>query len=540
MSAVLLIATVLVPLAMALGCISARWRRHVPGALPFAPAPGLLAAVFAADTPPLVLNERLDLSFALDLPGALLLGASALLWIGAGAYVRAYLRTDRALGGFSIFWLLTLAGSLGVFLAGDLASFYVLYALVSLAAGGLVAHDRTAKAWRATGIYLALAILSEVLLLLGFAMLAVPAPGTSLAIDHVLAAWRTAPLRDLTLGLLVAGFGLKMGLLPLHVWLPIAHPAAPMPASAVLSGAIVKAGVIGLIRFLPGDVLPGWGGVLLALGFATAFYAVAIGVTQRNPKTVLAYSTVSQMGVVATLLGLGLQSGAAAAPAVTAFYAVHHILAKGALFLAVGVMAATGVRKRWQVLLPASVIALGFGGLPLTGGAMAKLAGKALPASDLTTALAAVSAIGSTALMAHFLRRLAADGAPQGDMAAPAGLTLPWLTLAALSVAVPWALYPLLDGGPVAEAWSAVTLLDGLWPVLVGLVLVAILSALGDRLPAVPEGDIIGPALRGGGGLMRRMEPPLLRIECAVRRWPVAATAVVGLVVAFGVAMAAR
>src|SRR5690606_19328303 len=143
-------------------------------------------------------------------------------------------------------------------------------------------------------LYLALAILSEVLLLLGFAMLAVPAPGTSLTIDHVLAAWHTAPLRDLTLGLLVAGFGLKMGLLPLHVWLPIAHPAAPMPASAVLSGAIVKAGVIGMIRFLPDDVLPGWGGMLLALGFATAFYGVAVGVTQRNPKTVLAYSTVSQ------------------------------------------------------------------------------------------------------------------------------------------------------------------------------------------------------------------------------------------------------
>ncbi len=540
MSAFLLIATVLVPLAMALGCVSARWRRHVAATLPFAPVPGLLAAIFAAQTPPLVIYDRPELTLALDLPGAMLLGASALLWIGAGAYARTYLRKDAAIGGFAVFWLLTLAGSLGVFVAGDLASFYLLYALVSLAAAGLVAHDRTAKAWRATGIYLALAILSEVLLLLGFAMLAVPAPGSSLAIGHVLAAWPTAPLRDMTLGLLVAGFGLKMGLLPLHVWLPIAHPAAPMPASAVLSGAIVKAGVIGLIRFLPDEVLPGWGGVLLALGFATAFYGAAVGITQRNPKTVLAYSTVSQMGVVATLLGLALSSGSPAAMAVTAFYAVHHVLAKGALFLAVGAMAATGTRGRWGVLLPAGIVALGFGGLPLTGGAMAKLAGKALPASDLATGLAVASAVASTALMAHFLRRLFASVAQEPDAVASGGLTLPWLTLAVLSIAVPWALYPLLGVGPLAEAWSAATLWSGLWPVLAGLVLIAGLSALGDRIPALPEGDIIDPLLRHSSGLMRRAEPPLLRAEQAVRAWPVAATAMILLAVLFGTAMIVR
>ena len=69
-----------------------------------------------------------------------------------------------------------------------------------------------------------------------------------------------APGRDLIIGLLLAGFGLKAGLVPLHVWLPLAHPAAPMPASAVLSGAIIKAGIIGLIRFLPrGGALPEWG-----------------------------------------------------------------------------------------------------------------------------------------------------------------------------------------------------------------------------------------------------------------------------------------
>ena len=82
--------------------------------------------------------------------------------------------------------------------------------------------------------------------------------------------------------------------------MPLAYTAAPIPAAAVLSGAAVKAGVIGLIRFLPfGAALPGWGEALAWAGFVSAFYGVAIGLTQQDPKTVLAYSSISQMGVIA-------------------------------------------------------------------------------------------------------------------------------------------------------------------------------------------------------------------------------------------------
>ena len=109
---------------------------------------------------------------------------------------------------------------------------------------------------------------------------------------------------------LILGFGLKMGLVPLHVWMPLAHPVAPIPASAVLSGIIVKAGVIGLIRFLPLEVpSPDWGMALVGLGLLTAFYGVLVGLTQPHAKTILAYSTVSQMGVVAAVLGAGMTTG---------------------------------------------------------------------------------------------------------------------------------------------------------------------------------------------------------------------------------------
>ena len=110
--------------------------------------------------------------------------------------------------------------------------------------------------------------------------------------------------------------------MPLHVWMPLTYSAAPIPAAAVLSGAAVKAGVIGLIRFLPFETgVPGWGEVLAAVGLLSAFYGVAIGITQTNPKTVLAYSSVSQMGLLAAVLGMGLAVGDAGTPAAAAFYA---------------------------------------------------------------------------------------------------------------------------------------------------------------------------------------------------------------------------
>ncbi|VFU07679.1 membrane protein of unknown function [Methylocella tundrae] len=128
----------------------------------------------------------------------------------------------------------------------------------------------------------------------------------------------------------------------------------------------MKAGVIGMIRFLPlGAALPGWGETLAAIGLFSAFYGVAIGVTQQNPKTVLAYSSISQMGVIAAVLGMGLAAGDRSAALDAAFYGAHHVIVKGALFLAVGVAAASSRRRLWLTLAPALVLALSLGGIAL-------------------------------------------------------------------------------------------------------------------------------------------------------------------------------
>jgi formate hydrogenlyase subunit 3/multisubunit Na+/H+ antiporter MnhD subunit len=129
---------------------------------------------------------------------------------------------------------------------------------------------------------MAFTVLGETYLLMGFVLLAAGEPSGSLQIRDVVVALPGSPWRDAALALTIAGFGLKIALVPMHGWMPLAYAAAPIPAATVLSGAAVKAGVIGLIRFLPFEaVFPGWGEALVVFGLFSAFYGVAIGITHK-------------------------------------------------------------------------------------------------------------------------------------------------------------------------------------------------------------------------------------------------------------------
>jgi len=536
MTALLLVATPLAPLLLLAALVFPASRKRALALTWIAPLPGLACALLAAGAEPFVFYAHLRLTLALDAPSALLLGAAALLWCGASAYARAAMPREGALR-FAGWWLPTMAGSLGVFVAADLVSFYLVYALASLPAWGLVIHDRTARAWSAGATYILLTVIGEAALLAAFALLAAGAPGNSLAIAEVLPPLADAPLREVTIALVLLGFGLKAGLVPLHVWLPLAHPAAPTPASAVLSGAIIKAGIIGLIRFLPIEATPTtWGIAIAAIGFLTAFWGVAFGITQRNPKTVLAYSSVSQMGVVAAAIGMGIAGGIAATPVAAAYYALHHVLAKGALFLGTGVVGKCGGTARWLVLGPAIILALGFGGMPLTGGWLAKEAVKAQLGSGLAGTLSALSAAGSTLLMLHFARRLAATAAEDAAARPPLPVLLPWLALAAAALALPWMLYT-PAGGAFASTLGSDAMLKALWPVLAGLALLALLARWGARLPEAPEGDIIILARRALA-CAAPIGPALKRAEAALRAWPAAGLALLAVTLALGLVLA--
>jgi formate hydrogenlyase subunit 3/multisubunit Na+/H+ antiporter MnhD subunit len=291
----LIVATLATPLVLLLACLSRRLRESMPALLVLAPLPGLAAAILVIGGTPLTFDQpQLRINMALDVQGAILLGVAALLWSAAGAYAFVDLRGKANSARFAVCWLLTLTGSLGVFIAADLPGFYLFFALVSLPAYGLIVHDDDdGAARRAGGVYMAFTVLGEAFLLMGFVALAAGEPNGSVQIHDVVAAVPQSRWRDAALGFTVAGFALKIGTVPAHGWMPLTYTAAPIPAASVLSGAAVKAGVIGLIRFLPLDTaMPGAGETLVALGFFSAFYGVAVGITQANPKTVLAYSSI--------------------------------------------------------------------------------------------------------------------------------------------------------------------------------------------------------------------------------------------------------
>ncbi|AFL76360.1 proton-conducting transporter membrane subunit [Thiocystis violascens] len=216
-------------------------------------------------------------------------------------------------------------------------------------------------------------------------------------------------LDGLAIGLLLVGLGVKAGMVPLHLWLPLAHPAAPIAASAVLSGTMIKVAILGWLRFLPvGAVaLADWGAWLSAVGLLTMFFALPIGMTQSDPKVILAYSSVSKMGLLMLLLGLILSDPALAPVGIAAItlYAAYHALVKGGLFLGVGLRKSAALAQP-LVLGGLVILALALAGAPLTSGAVTKYGIKPLlDAANWTWLAAAValSAVATTLLMARFL-----------------------------------------------------------------------------------------------------------------------------------------
>jgi formate hydrogenlyase subunit 3/multisubunit Na+/H+ antiporter MnhD subunit len=535
----LLIAALVVPLAMTMGCFSPRVRERVLSLLPFAPLPALLAALWGPADRVVLFPEPFRMTLLLDQPGAILLGGAALLWAAAGTYAASYMRETGAPTRFAVSWLLTMTGSMGLFIVADIASFYLLFTMASLAAYGLIAHEETPRAFRASSVYVGLALVGEAFLLLALVWLATASPEANPLIHEVVRELPTSPHRDGILALVLLGCALKLGLVPLHVWLPLAHPAAPMPASAVLSGVLVKAGVIGLIRFLPYEApLPAWGDALVAVGLVTAYWGVAVGITQTQAKTVLAYSTVSQMGLIAAIAGAGLSTGDTQAPDLAAYYGVHHMLAKGGLFLGVGIIAATGAARLRPVLALTAVLAISLGGLPLTSGALAKLASKPLFGYGLIYGLVTLAAVGSTVLMLHFLALVSQKHAADPQATPPRAQMMPWLVVAGASLTIPWLLFPGLSGNTIRSALEVSSLWKSAWPVGLGVLLALALRRYRERLPALPEGDIIALMERGSPAL-ERAGRALERCDGVLRQWLVGGALLLGISVLLGAALLA-
>jgi formate hydrogenlyase subunit 3/multisubunit Na+/H+ antiporter MnhD subunit len=215
-----------------------------------------------------------------------------------------------------------------------------------------------------------------------------------------------------SLALIGLGLGIKLGLPGLHIWLPLAHPAAPIPASALLSGIMIKAGLFGWVFLLPIASVPNeqWVSLLAWVGVIMMLYGVILGLMQTDPKTILAYSSMSQMGWGVWAFSLVWQAeGSHATLLLLVWFMVHHGLVKTGLFLGVGWIkySAEKVFIRPWVWSGLILLALMLAGLPWTAGAWVKLELKDLADSEMLAVPGlTLASIGTGLLMIHFLRKL--------------------------------------------------------------------------------------------------------------------------------------
>lgn len=299
--------------------------------------------------PWLGMNLRIDPLSALLLVLLGIGGATASTFaVGYGRHETDPLRTLPFYPGF-------LGAMALVAMADDAFTFLMSWEVMSLLSWALVlSHHKADETRRASFIYLAMAGFGTMVLLLGFGLMA--GAGGEYGFAAIRDAERSAPLTALTLALMLLGTGSKAGLMPVHIWLPVAHPAAPSHVSALMSGVMTKIAIYGFIRVafdLLGPV--GWwmSSLVIVIGAATAVMGTLFAIMDGDAKRVLAWSTIENIGVIFTALGLSLAFRAngmdlLAALAMTAalFHALNHMLFKSLMFMVAGaVLNATGQRR---------------------------------------------------------------------------------------------------------------------------------------------------------------------------------------------------
>jgi hydrogenase-4 component B len=269
------------------------------------------------------------------------------IWSLATIFSFAYMDHEHNRRRYYSFLIFTLGATLGVVLAGDFFTLFLFFELMTLSSFVLVIHEQNVEAMKAGMLYLYLGIAGGLSLLFAIMMLY----GGTGTVDIAPALELLDRNRTAIYILFLIGFGIKAGLVPLHIWLPQAHPVAPSPASALLSGIMIKAGAYGILRVslilfsttgelsaLDASYLFTVGSALMWIGIVTMLLGAVMALLQSNMKRILAYSSVSQIGYIATGLGvatfMGIEGGMGFAGAV--YHIINHAFFKAGLFMMVG------------------------------------------------------------------------------------------------------------------------------------------------------------------------------------------------------------
>jgi len=294
------------------------------------------------------------------------LGSYFLLVIGAllfpvAVYTQGYLRGEENMAPLAVFMPLFALGMLGVVLAQDALAFMIFWELMSVSSYFLVTFEHENLENRKAGfIYLLMAHLAGLLILGGFSTLYAAAGSFEFS------AMREASISPFwaSMAFLLAGFGFgtKAGVIPMHGWLPDAHPVAPSNVSALMSGIMLKVAIFGFLRLVwdlmgPGDFQWWWGTLVLAAGSSSAVGGVMLALQQHDLKRLLAYHSVENIGIILIGLGLGMLLAHYGHPMLAAlgliaalYHTINHALFKGLLFMGAGaILHSTGTRNMEQM-----------------------------------------------------------------------------------------------------------------------------------------------------------------------------------------------
>lgn len=337
----------------------------------------------------------MGLHFTLDGFRALYGTIAAFMWFMTTLFSKEYFGHYRNRNRYYLFLLLTLGATEGVFFSADFFTTFVFFEIMSFTSYVWVVHDEKPESLRAGATYLAVAVMGGLVMLMGIFLLFDMTGTLNFAElsgcydNYVLTtSSRLAERKIWAAGLcLLFGFGAKAGAFPLHIWLPKAHPVAPAPASALLSGILTKAGMYGIL-ILTAYIFfqnAAWGGMILILGIFTMVIGALLALFSVDLKRTLACSSVSQIGFILVGVGMAGLLGKENAIALrgSLLHMVNHSLIKLVLFMAAGVVfmnvhkldlnEVRGFGRKKPLLNVIFLIgALGIGGIPLFNGYVSK------------------------------------------------------------------------------------------------------------------------------------------------------------------------
>ena len=355
------------------------------------------------------MTPTLSVEMNVDAVGCIFAVLMSAMWLIGGVFALYYMGHDHNERLYQMYYMTVLSALIGQCFAGSMITFYVFYEMMTLLSVPMVEHERTPQAVAAGVKYLIYSIFGAMMGLLGIFFFQHYLGSVSFVPGGLAAAGVPQTGLLIVTFVVILGFGTKAGMFPMHGWLPTAHPVAPAPASAVLSGVITKAGVLAIIRviyYLVGaDVLRGtWvQSAFMTLALCTVFMGSMLAYREPLMKKRLAYSTVSQVSYV--LYGLSLMNATAMGGAL--LHVVAHSVIKNALFLCAGAIIhqtgktyirdLRGIGKEMPVTTWVWTIAsLGLIGIPPTGGFVSKWL---LATGALEAQLGAASIIGPVVLI---------------------------------------------------------------------------------------------------------------------------------------------